>query len=557
MNTAQFAVLIPAYRPGTLFVNFVRRLAESAPHIIVVDDGSGPEYKDRFEEIEQIPQVDLLRHAINLGKGAALKTGINHFLCAWPGLVGIVTADADGQHAAEDVIRVGQRLMEHPGSVILGARNFDAGVPFRSRLGNKATIALARLLVGQNLSDTQTGLRGIPAALLPHLLRIPASGYEFELEMLITAKHLSYPVREEKVQTIYIDGNRASHFNPLFDSMRIYFVLLRFSILSFLTAVVDNLVFFAAFHVTGSIAQSQVTGRLVAILFNYTSARRVVFLSRQSHRIVLPRYLLLVLASGLLSYSLIRLFTSVFSMDVMLAKPLAEGLIFIVNFAIQRDFVFTKRGAAPKVTDWDQYYSSIPFTARLTRKYTAMVLVHLLRKFSDSDGNRVLVEMGGANSSFFDRIQQKIKPQKYYVIDNNDYGLRLLESRAGANSVCLLSENILNLRTRLEADVVFSVGLIEHFSPTDTRRAVLAHFDVLRPGGYAILSFPTPTLLYRAARGLCEMAGLWKFPDERPLERDEVIHTVREHGQVLYEKVLWPLVFTQHLIVVRKQTAHA
>lgn len=556
MSGAPFAVLIPAYRPARSFTEFVRCLSDSVScPIIVVDDGSGTEYSGCFEQIEKIRGVHLLRHAINLGKGAALKTGINHFLCKWPDLAGIITADADGQHAIGDVIRIAERLVEYPNSLILGARNFDASVPFRSRIGNKTTIGLARLLIGQRLTDTQTGLRGIPAALLPHLLQIASSGYEFELEMLITAKHLSYEIREEKVQTIYIDSNRASHFDPLFDSMRIYFVLLRFSILSLLTALVDNLVFFGALHFTGSIAQSQVVSRLIAILFNYTSARRVVFLSRQSHRIVLPRYLLLVLASGLLSYSLIRFFTSALEMNVLLAKPFAEGLIFIVNFAIQRDFVFTKREPVQKATDWKRYYTHVPFTARLTRKYTSAVLVNLLKKVIANGSDSVLVEIGGANSCFLEQIQKEIRPRRYYVIDTNDYGLGLLENRIAKGSVCLLCEDVLDLRTRIEADVVFSVGLIEHFEPADTRRAVLAHFDLLRPDGYAILSFPTPTLLYRIARGLCETAGLWKFPDERPLERDEVAQVVAEQGEVMYETILWPLVFTQRLLAVRKLPA--
>jgi putative flippase GtrA len=345
--SGQFAVLIPAYRPEDTLVELVRTLAQShGGPIIVVDDGSGLEFASRFREIEQIAGVTLLHHAINLGKGAALKTGINYFLCTFANLIGLVTADADGQHAAPDILRVGAQLEVNPGAMILGARQFDSAVPLRSRLGNKASRALVRLLIGQRLSDTQTGLRGIPRSLLPHLLRIAVSGYDFELETLITAKHLAYPMREESVRTIYLEGNRTSHFNPILDSTRIYFILLRFSTLSLLTALVDNIVFFTAFHFTGGIAQSQIVARLASIVFNYSFARRLVFLSKQNHRVVLPKYLLLVLCSGLLSYSLIRLLTSAFGMHVMPAKLLAEGLIFIANFTIQRDFVFTKRDSA-------------------------------------------------------------------------------------------------------------------------------------------------------------------------------------------------------------------
>ncbi len=347
-TNGQFAVLIPAYRPGEIVVELVRTLAQShVGPIIVVDDGSGAEFAERFRDIEQIPAVHLLGHAINLGKGAALKTGINHFLCAFPNLIGLVTADADGQHAANDILRVGTQLTARPETLILGTRQFDGRVPLRSRLGNQVSRALVRLLIGQRLSDTQTGLRGIPRSLLPHLLRISVSGYDFELEMLITAKHLAYPMREESVRTIYLDGNRNSHFNPILDSTRIYFILLRFGTLSLLTALVDNIVFFTAYHFTGGIGRSQMLARLVSVVFNYASARRLVFLSKQEHRIVLPKYLLLVLCSGLLSYSLIRLLTSTFGMHVMPAKLLAEGLIFIANFTIQRDFVFTRRDSAP------------------------------------------------------------------------------------------------------------------------------------------------------------------------------------------------------------------
>jgi 2-polyprenyl-3-methyl-5-hydroxy-6-metoxy-1,4-benzoquinol methylase len=66
------------------------------------------------------------------------------------------------------------------------------------------------------------------------------------------------------------------------------------------------------------------------------------------------------------------------------------------------------------------------------------------------------------------------------------------------------------------ADVVFSVGLIEHFDQSGTNAMIRAHFKALKPAGCAIISFPTPTWLYRAAPRLAETLGLWKFPDERP-----------------------------------------
>jgi glycosyltransferase involved in cell wall biosynthesis len=551
----KLAVLIPALRPGPPLVDLVRELARSpVERIVVVDDGSGPEYRDRFAECEQLPRVEVLQHAVNLGKGAALKTGINHILCAYPDLAGIVTADADGQHHAEDVLRVARRLILQPNSLVLGSREFGPQTPWRNRLGNVLTRGLVRLLIGHTLKDTQTGLRGMPRSLTPHLLGISSSGFEFELDMLIAAKHRGCAVVEEDIRGIYPPAGRSSHFNPLFDSLRIYFVLLRFSALSLATAAGDNLVFFVSYAASGSVVQSQVVGRAAAVLFNYGAARRAVFLSRERHRILLPRYLLLVLASGAASYTLIQALHSGLAFPVMAAKITAESLLFIANFAIQRDFVF-QRQEPSTATDWDRYYASTPLTARLTRRYTAALLVRVLRRFAGQDPGSV-VELGGGNSCFFERILREVRPGAYHVVDTSEHGIELLRRRLpGYPQLRLHLQSVTSLALEADADAVFSVGLIEHFDRDGLRRAIGAHFQPLKPGAHAIISFPTPTWLYRAARSVCEALGVWRFPDERPLRPDEVRALVAGQGEVVFEKTLWPLIFTQHLMVVRKSGA--
>lgn len=163
------------------------------------------------------------------------------------------------------------------------------------------------------------------------------------------------------------------------------------------------------------------------------------------------------------------------------------------------------------------------------------------------------MEIGGANSCFMESILGKIPCRSYDVIDTNSYGLSLLEKRAGLSSVVRLhQQNVLDLSMDSKADVVFSVGLVEHFDPTETRQAVLSHFDILRSGGIAIITFPTPTWLYRAARTLIETLGMWKFPDERPLNASEVAASVKERAAIIEQKTLWPLILTQHIIVARK-----
>ncbi|HLK65997.1 MAG TPA: glycosyltransferase [Bryobacteraceae bacterium] len=555
---SEVPILIPAYQPGEALPALVDALlALGVQTIIVINDGSGPDFQRYLEQVAQSDRVHVLHHAVNLGKGAALKTGMNFALVRFPGCPGVVTADADGQHHPEDVVRVAQRLQENPASLIMGSRSFSSDVPWKSLVGNRATNLLMRLMVGQNLSDTQTGLRGIPAALIPHLLRVPSTGYEFELDMLMACKHQGYAIWQEPIRTIYLEGNRHSHFHPILDSMRIYVLLLRFSILSLLTAVIDNVTFALTLGATGSIAQSQALARLVAMIFNYAGARRVVFHSRQRQTIVIPKYVLLVVCNGFLSYALIRLLHDVVGVRTIAAKLLAEGLLFIANFAIQRDFVFTRRESNPTATNWDSYYTSVPATAKLTRRYTTARLLDMIRRYvtPGAPGGRIsIVEIGGANSCFVDRILEEVPCGSYDVVDTNEYGLSLLAKRAGLSDVVRLhQQSVLALSLDQSADLVFSVGLVEHFDPRRTREAVLAHFNALRPGGIAIITFPRPTFLYRIARHLIELVGMWKFFDERPLEPEEVIAAVRESGDVMYQQTLWPLVLTQQLIVAKKR----
>ena len=112
--------------------------------------------------------------------------------------------------------------------------------------------------------------------------------------------------------------------------------------MSLATAVLDNAIFAITYGQTGSIGQSQTVARVVAMVFNYLGMRRMVFHSQQKHRVVLPKYVLLVALNGLVSYGLIHFLQMNFSFRTIPAKLTAEGVLFIANFAIQRDLVFTR-----------------------------------------------------------------------------------------------------------------------------------------------------------------------------------------------------------------------
>ena len=337
-------VLIPAYQPGDSLIQVVRELSKSTiSAIVVVDDGSGLGFRATFEQVGNLPRVTILRHAHNEGKGAGLKTGMKEILSRYPRAPGVVTADADGQHHPEDILKVCDRLKEAPQSLIMGVRGFEGQIPFRSKFGNEITRGVMKVVLGRDISDTQSGLRAIPRPLMEQLVKVPASGYEFELEMLVAAKHLGVEVVEQPIRTIYEPHNPSSHFHPLRDSMRIYFVLFRFSLVAMLSSALDNLLFFLALHWGATLMGAQLGARVVSVLFNYSAVRKAAFHSGQAHRVVLPRYLALVAVNVLLSYAGIRFLIGTFPVSLFAAKVLAETLLFFVNFVVQRDLVFTRR----------------------------------------------------------------------------------------------------------------------------------------------------------------------------------------------------------------------
>src|SRR5260370_601668 len=124
--TMNVPIIIPAFRPGPQLTILVEQLGQAPVlAIVIVDDGSGPESQPIFDDCSRLPKVRILRHAANRGKGAAIKTGIVYVLNSFPNSVGAVTADADGQHHPEDIVRIARALEENPDCLVLGARQFD------------------------------------------------------------------------------------------------------------------------------------------------------------------------------------------------------------------------------------------------------------------------------------------------------------------------------------------------------------------------------------------------------------------------------------------------
>ena len=210
-------VLIPAYEPDDKLIQIVNKLYEDYI-VVVVNDGSSD--KRIFEQLEE--KCTILTHNVNKGKGEALKTGLLFIKNNYDEKDSVITVDADGQHKYEDIINILNIIELNEEALILGVRTFGKGTPLRSIIGNKITARIFKRYLKYDLVDTQPGLRGFKVSLIPFLLDIEGSRYEYEMNVLIQSIKKGIPFIQIPITTIYLDNNRNSHYKTIKDSYRIY-----------------------------------------------------------------------------------------------------------------------------------------------------------------------------------------------------------------------------------------------------------------------------------------------------------------------------------------------
>jgi glycosyltransferase involved in cell wall biosynthesis len=309
-----------------------------------VNDGSRAECQPIFDELQRNHRCVVLHHAKNMGKGRALKTGLNFHCLNNNDSLGVVTADADGQHRPEDILRVAERLAQYQDRLIIGTRTFSKSIPLKSYLGNTLTKYLFYLLIGKKISDTQSGLRGLPYKAILNFIGLEGERYDFEINMLMAAKEMNVAIVEENIETIYIDKNSSSHFNPLIDSMKIYFLLLRFTFSSLFASVLDFILFVVCYQLTQNVPLSIFVGRCtIGPFVNYGINRNFVFHSQIGPVVAIVKYLFLVVFLAMISYGMIHFLAANYGVNVVLAKVISELLLFAVSFYIQRELIFSSR----------------------------------------------------------------------------------------------------------------------------------------------------------------------------------------------------------------------
>ena len=358
-DLSNISVVLPSLDPDDKLIAVVDGLLEYGfSHIILINDGSKQENLHYFTDLAaQHPEITLLHHEVNKGKGAALKNAFRWFLANRPEGYGVVTVDGDNQHHPADTRACCEHMLD-TGKIVLGCRDFTQDdVPARSRFGNQTTSAVFKIFVGMTISDTQTGLRAIPRKQMQTLVEVYGDRFEYETNMLLAMKTNGMAFDEVKIRTVYIEENASSHFHPIRDSWRIYKLILahffRYTVSSLISAVIDT----AGYSLLSSLLSNTLSGltltaaagiiaRVVSSLCNFFMNKKLVFKTNVSTGKAMLKYYMLALpqmaAQVLLTqgvYALLNIADSATGLRTLI-YAIVMGCLYIASFMIQQRWVF-------------------------------------------------------------------------------------------------------------------------------------------------------------------------------------------------------------------------
>lgn len=351
----KISVILPSLNPDEKLMLVVKGLiAEGFDDIVIVNDGSDEAHMEPFRKAAEYKEVTVLTHEVNKGKGRALKTAYEYCLTNRKDIDGVVTVDGDNQHRPMDIKACCEKMYANPEYVVLGCRDFSgSNVPPKSKFGNNMTKGVFRFACGIKISDTQTGLRAIPAKYLDFMSQIKGERFEYETRVLLEMKKHNIDFLEVQIETIYIDENATTHFRPIKDSLIIYGVIFKYILGSLLSFLIDMGIFTLMQYLIGdkvtkslNIFIATATARIISSIFNFFYNRHAVFESEEKLGTTLGRYYLLCVCQAGVSYGFVNLLSFVFGASKILTsviKLFVDVILFIVSFQIQRRWVFNKK----------------------------------------------------------------------------------------------------------------------------------------------------------------------------------------------------------------------
>lgn len=329
-------VLIPSYEPDENLTKLIKNLNKNKITSIVVDDGSGKDYKEIFDNLD----TKVISYEINQGKGHALKEGYKYIKDNYKEYV-VVTMDSDGQHRIEDALNLYNYILENDDTLVLGKRPRGEKTPLRSKIGNAITRFVFHLVSGQDVYDTQTGLRAFSNKLIDYMLKVKGERFEYEMNVLLYAKNNKIPIKEIEIETIYIDNNSKSHFNAIKDSFKVYKEIIKFSLSGIISFLIDYILFIVFKVVLNNITIANVIARTISSTINYIINKNIVFKSNKNIAKSLLEYYGLVIFILLINTLLLNLLSII--INPILAKLIIEIVLFIISWLVQKILIFKRK----------------------------------------------------------------------------------------------------------------------------------------------------------------------------------------------------------------------
>jgi glycosyltransferase involved in cell wall biosynthesis len=217
----KICILIPAYNAQETLGSVLKKIGPLKMDTIVVNDGSSDETKRVASE----NGAQLLEHPLNLGKGAALRTGFQYIL--QKGYQVVITLDADGQHDPSEIPSLLKIFQSVNPDILIASRAAEFGkMTFLRRFWNRLGVKAVARLCHSDITDSQSGFRLIRTEVLK-AVDLSTSRFETELELLIKACKKGFGVLSVPIKTQKVDGTGSSHFRPVIDTWLVCKIFLR------------------------------------------------------------------------------------------------------------------------------------------------------------------------------------------------------------------------------------------------------------------------------------------------------------------------------------------
>lgn len=202
IESSSIYIVITAYNESKYLGNFLTKLKQKTSQFIIVDDGS----VDQTVATAKKFTPHFLVHPVNLGKGAAMKTGAD-FAFNYLDASAVIFMDGDDQHSVGDLDKFYELLKDKDDQLIFGIREFNQEMPFYRVLGNRFASFLVKMLFGQEIPDIPSGFKAMSKNIY-HKLRWQSSDYGVELEIACKTAKLKLPFKTVNIKTIYHDLDR-------------------------------------------------------------------------------------------------------------------------------------------------------------------------------------------------------------------------------------------------------------------------------------------------------------------------------------------------------------